>query len=134
MTPLEWTIEYSTGIPKIDSQHAYLFELANRLTRAVASGRSQEVLADIIRELNEYVANHFSYEESVMEQAHYDALVPHRKMHEKMREELAKYAAELTAGTLDAATLSKFLEHWLTQHIMHEDMAYIPAVAAHAGG
>ena len=37
MIPLEWTVEYSTGIPKIDSQHAYLFELANRLARALAS-------------------------------------------------------------------------------------------------
>ncbi|GAB4434276.1 MAG: hypothetical protein OHK0011_17400 [Turneriella sp.] len=131
MIPLEWTVEYSTGIPKIDSQHAYLFELANRLTRAVAGGRSQEVLSDIIRELNDYVASHFSYEESVMEQAHYEGLAVHRQMHEKMREELARYAAELSAGTLSAATLSKFLERWLTGHIMHEDMAYIPAVAAH---
>lgn len=131
MIPLEWTVEYSTGIPKIDSQHAYLFELANRLTRAVAGGRSQEVLSDIIRELNDYVASHFSYEESVMEKAHYEGLAVHRQMHEKMREELARYAAELSAGTLSAATLSKFLERWLTGHIMHEDMAYIPAVAAH---
>lgn len=131
MIPLEWTVDYSTGIPKIDSQHAYLFELANRLTRAVAGGRSQEVLSEIIRELNDYVASHFSYEESVMEQAHYEGLAVHRQMHEKMREELARYAAELTAGTLNAATLSKFLERWLTGHIMHEDMAYIPAVAAH---
>lgn len=130
MVPLEWTVDYSTGIPKIDSQHAYLFELANRLTRAVAGGRSQEVLADIIRELNEYVASHFSYEESVMEKAHYEGLAVHRQMHEKMREELARYAAELSAGTLSAATLSKFLERWLTGHIMQEDMAYVPAVAA----
>ena len=86
MIPLEWTVEYSTGIPKIDSQHAYLFELANRLTRAVAGGRSQEVLSEIIRELNDYVASHFSYEESVMEQAHYEGLAVHRQMHEKMRE------------------------------------------------
>ncbi|HMV37207.1 MAG TPA: bacteriohemerythrin [Turneriella sp.] len=130
MIPLEWTVEYSTGIPKIDSQHAYLFELANRLTRAVAGGRSQEVLSEIIRELNDYVASHFSYEESVMEQAHYEGLAVHRQMHEKMREELTRYATELAAGTLNAATLSKFLERWLTGHIMHEDMAYIPAVAA----
>ena len=130
MIPLEWTVEYSTGIPKIDSQHAYLFELANRLTRAVAGGRSQEVLSEIIRELNDYVASHFSYEESVMEQAHYEGLAVHRQMHEKMREELTRYATELAAGTLNAATLSKFLERWLTGHIMHEDMVYIPAVAA----
>ena len=130
MIPLEWTVEYSTGIPKIDSQHAYLFELANRLTRAVAGGRSQEVLSEIIRELNDYVASHFSYEESVMEQAHYEGLAVHRQMHEKMREELTRYATELAAGTLNAAMLSKFLERWLTGHIMHEDMVYIPAVAA----
>ncbi len=71
MIPLEWTVEYSTGIPKIDSQHAYLFELANRLARALASGRSDEVLANIVQELNDYVNTHFAYEESVMQQAHY---------------------------------------------------------------
>jgi hemerythrin len=64
-----------------------------------------------------------------MEQAHYEGLAVHRQMHEKMREELAQYAAQLAAGTLNAATLSKFLERWLTGHIMHEDMADIPAVS-----
>jgi hemerythrin len=133
MIPLEWTIEYSTGIPKIDSQHAYLFELANRLSRSLASGRSDEVLANIIQELNEYVTTHFAYEESVMQNAHYDALVQHQAMHQKMREQLGEYVVQLQNKTLSAQALSKFLEAWLTQHILHEDMAYIPAVAASAG-
>ena len=120
MIPLEWTVEYSTGIPKIDSQHAYLFELANRLARALASGRSDEVLANIVQELNDYVNTHFAYEESVMQQA----------MHKKMREQLAEYVVQLQNKTLSAQALSKFLEVWLTEHILHEDMAYIPAVAA----
>ncbi|AFM10834.1 bacteriohemerythrin [Turneriella parva] len=133
MIPLEWTIEYSTGIPKIDSQHAYLFELANRLSRSLASGRSDEILANIIQELNEYVTTHFAYEESVMQNAHYDALVQHQAMHQKMREQLGEYVVQLQNKTLSAQALSKFLETWLTQHILHEDMAYIPAVAASAG-
>jgi len=130
MIPLEWTVEYSTGIPKIDSQHAYLFELANRLARALASGRSDEVLANIVQELNEYVNTHFAYEESVMQQAHYDSLVQHQAMHKKMREQLGEYVVQLQNKTLSAQALSKFLEVWLTEHILHEDMAYIPAVAA----
>ena len=130
MIPLEWTVEYSTGIPKIDSQHAYLFELANRLARALASGRSDEVLANIVQELNEYVNTHFAYEESVMQQAHYDSFVQHQAMHKKMREQLAEYVVQLQNKTLSAQALSKFLEVWLTEHILHEDRAYIPAVAA----
>ncbi len=132
MIPLEWTIEYSTGIPKIDSQHAYLFELANRLSRSLASGRSDEVLANIVQELNEYVSTHFAYEESVMQKAHYDAFIQHQAMHQKMREQLAEYVVQLQNKTLSAQALSAFLETWLTQHILHEDMAYIPAVAASA--
>ncbi len=130
MIPLEWSVEYSTGIPKIDSQHAYLFELANRLSRALASGRSDDVLAGIVQELTEYVNTHFTYEESVMDKANYESAVQHKDMHRKMKEQLAEYVVQLQNKTLTAQMLSKFLEAWLTGHIMHEDMAYIPAVAA----
>ncbi len=51
-------------------------------------------------------------------------------MHKKMREQLAEYVVQLQNKTLSAQALSKFLEVWLTEHILHEDMAYIPAVAA----
>lgn len=134
MIPLEWSVEYSTGIPKIDSQHAYLFELANRLSRALASGRSDEILTGIVQELNEYVNTHFAYEEKVMDQVHYESAIEHKDMHRKMKEQLAEYVVQLQNKTLSAQALSKFLEAWLTGHIMNEDMAYISAVAASGFG
>lgn len=126
MNRLEWNIQYSVGDPKIDQQHAYLFELASTLAKHV---HDPEVVAGTIKSLHKYVEAHFAHEESLMEKANYEHLEEHRKMHELMRTRLDLLTLQLKLGQLNRHDLVEFMETWLTEHIIMEDMRYIPSVA-----
>lgn len=65
-----------------------------------------------------------------MELAGYDHLAYHRAMHEFMRTRLNLLQAQLAKSFLSRDELMEFMETWLTEHIIMEDMRYIPAVAA----
>lgn len=129
MEQFEWNSNYATGIREIDTQHAYLFALTNRLIRHTADSREAANLAQILTELNAYVDSHFSYEESIMEQAGYAHLAEHKAHHERMRTRLTLYASELLNDALTVGELTDFLKTWLKLHILREDMKYIPAVS-----
>ncbi len=126
----EWRSEYTVGVPEIDRQHQYLFGLGARLGRTADANGSNEDLSAIIKELAAYANEHFAFEEKVMEKAGYENLAYHRAMHEFMRTRLSLLEAQLTRGLLSRDELMEFMETWLTEHIIMEDMRYIPCVAA----
>ncbi len=129
MEQFEWNANYATGIRELDTQHAYLFALTNRLIRHSGAGTEDAtVVAGILAEINDYADKHFSYEESVLEQARYEHLAEHKEQHQRMRERLALYASELESGWLTVRELTDFLKSWLRLHILREDIKYIPAV------
>lgn len=129
MEQFEWNANYATGVTEIDTQHAYLFALVNRLIRYTAGTVDKSDLEHIIAELEDYAGKHFSYEESVMKQAGYEHLEEHMKKHETLRAQLSLYAAELKAGGLNIRDFVEFMKTWLRLHILREDMKYLPAVA-----
>ncbi len=129
MERLEWTVQYSVGVPKIDQQHAHLFDLANRLAKHVSKSEDAEITAHTIKEVHKYVEEHFAFEESIMQRAGYEHLELHRKMHDLMRTRLDLLTAQLKQGLLSRAELVEFMETWLTEHIIMEDMRYILAVS-----
>lgn len=126
MSWLEWQVQYSVGDPKLDQQHAHLFELANTLAKHIAE---PEVVAETIKRLHRYVEAHFAYEEMQMENAKYEHLKEHRNMHTLMRTRLDLLTAQLKAGQFNRHELLAFMESWLTEHILTEDMRYIHSVA-----
>ena len=129
MERLEWNVQYSVGVPKLDQQHAYLFELANRLAKHVEKSEDAEIVTHTIKELHKYVEEHFAFEESIMERAQYENLALHCKMHDLMRTRLDLLSAQLKQGLLNRQELIEFMETWLTEHIIMEDMRYILAVS-----
>ncbi len=126
--PFVWDARYATGIEVIDSQHQRLFGLTNQLLQAAAENAGNSVMAELLAQIEEYAATHFSHEESIMEWANYADIAEHRVQHEILRDELQFFAAELEKGALSAHELAEFMQSWLAKHIIHEDMQYLPAV------
>lgn len=122
-----WDDKYRTGIRVIDSQHAFLFALTDRLIRQVNEGQDIS-LGNTLDQLLDYADQHFSYEEKVLKQAHYHELPAHHKLHVKMKDQLDSYVHDMKQGKLTAENLVKFLKNWLQVHILAEDMKYAPAV------
>ncbi len=128
MEILEWNANYATGIPEIDAQHSYLFELTNRFIRGIHGQSEMPSLQQILSELSEYVGRHFAYEEQCMLTAGYAHFDEHRKSHKRLTDSIVQYTSKVEAARLEPRDLAEFLRSWLKMHVLREDMRYIPAL------
>lgn len=124
----QWDERYATGIGEIDAQHQRLFGLTNQLVRAAEENSGHKILTEILGQLEEYAATHFSHEESIMEWAGYADIEEHRRQHAMLRDELDYFVTQMNNGALTAGELAEFVQSWLAKHIIHEDMRYLPAI------
>ncbi len=132
---LTWTPDLSVGIEVIDNQHKRIVEYINQLHEARLN-RDRQGIARVIEELVDYTLSHFSFEESMMEEAHYRFLKPHQKVHELFVRRVSEYQQRFKLGEdveSVAGDMQSTLVTWLMNHIRREDMDYGPAVRASLG-
>ena len=115
-----WEDRYSLGNEKIDEQHKWMFNLANRL----AGVSDKESVKIIVLELYKYIREHFSYEEKIMKSAGYPLFSEHKQLHEKVIKQLNEISLSTFKSDKDLYKFKKFLFDWLVEHIMHEDKKY----------
>jgi hemerythrin len=132
---LNWTPDLSVGIEVIDSQHKRIVEYINLLHEA-RMRNDKESIARVIEELVDYTLSHFSFEESMMEEAKYRFVAPHKKVHELFVRRVGEYQQRFKLGE-DVATVATDMQNtlvtWLMNHIKREDMDYSAAVRANMG-
>ena len=132
---LNWTPDLSVGIEVIDSQHKRIVEYINLLHDARIRG-DKDAIHRVIEELVDYTLSHFSFEESMMEEAHYRFLAPHKKVHELFVRRVGEFQQRFKLGedvSIVAADMQNTLVTWLMNHIKREDMDYGPTVRASLG-
>lgn len=129
MPHLKWSRELDTGVEIIDEQHKRIVQYINELYDAETAKDKQKV-GEIIDELVDYTVSHFSFEESLMEQANYPFLSPHKKVHGLFVNRVSKFVERYNAGEDVAAELITMLQKWLINHIRNEDGDYGPMVRA----
>ena len=124
---IEWNVNFYTGLPEVDQQHNKLVALANRLSET--SQDDAAVLDQAFRELKDYIVDHFSLEERLMEEARIDAV--HFRYHKNAHALFVAKIAELwdARDGGDGQTVVEmldFLKSWIMQHILQTDrrMAY----------
>jgi hemerythrin len=119
-----WRQNLAVGVPEIDRQHQELFARVNTLILASKSNGSAEQIAELFRFLDEYVKEHFTFEEQLQRQYGYPRAAEHLKMHDAF---IAKLHAFKERYLADGASLGlrikvhEFVVNWLVQHISHED-------------
>jgi len=132
---LSWTPDLSVGIEVIDSQHMRIVEYINMLHEARIRG-DKDAIAQVIEELVDYTLSHFSFEESMMEEAKYRFLAPHKKVHELFVRRVSEYQQRFKMGE-DVETVAGDMQNtlvtWLMNHIKREDMDYSATVRASLG-
>ncbi|MCS6985596.1 MAG: bacteriohemerythrin [Leptospiraceae bacterium] len=137
---MPWQESYETGITSVDLQHRRLFDRIERVhtfaQKKEYSEKEREEIRDIMADLENYVAAHFTLEERLMQDNNYPQLEEHIREHEKFTEKINSLMSSLE-GTLageDAKIneflqdLSHFLENWLKGHILVKDFAYVPYI------
>jgi len=118
---LDETLSVDAG--EIDEQHRKLVELFNMLSQSVAEGDAAEYIEAVLEELINCTIWHFSHEERLMLMYKYDGLEAHKDEHHdlinsvrELQQKFHKQSKLLTNEDIE------YLEDWLTQHILGQDM------------
>lgn len=127
---VEWSSELATGIEDIDQQHKRLIELYNNFEEAADQNKGRRHLDALLDNLVTYTAEHFTFEESYLEEQGYPELESHRRTHRQLSRKLERLCIEHRVNRRRVTgEVRRFLASWLTQHILKHDMEYMPWVS-----
>lgn len=131
MSYLTWTSNLDTGIEVIDGQHKRIVEYINQLDDARRS-QNRKVIGKVIDDTVDYTLSHFGFEETLIEDAGYEFVRPHKRVHELFIKRVSEYKQRFDAGENVADELHSLLSRWLFSHILNDDAAYVSAVKSSA--
>lgn len=123
MKDLIWDRTLSVQVDEIDEDHRRLMELFNILSHSVAEGDAANYIEAVMDELISCTAWHFKHEERLMLKYGYQGLAEHKLEHQELIESAKALQQKLMReGKRVSSEEIKFLEHWLTGHILGADM------------
>ncbi len=83
---------------------------------------------DVLENIIDYTQSHFTFEESLQEEAGYKYRVPHKRVHDLFIKKIESYRDRFELGHSIEAELHEVLSKWLINHIQHDDADYVGAV------
>ena len=121
-----WKSEYNINNFKIDREHQKLFTLAREamnISKLKDDEKVKSKLKDIITNLFNYTATHFTNEQKYMEEIEYPELPNHKLLHKNMLNMLTTLISELNKLELQEIEkmLFNFIEEYFIKHIVLED-------------
>ena len=120
---ITWAPKFNTGIHEIDSQHKRLVDIINELYDARHSQSPQAVLNVILSRLVDYADYHFIFEEALLSRLNYPELEEHMAEHQQFRNQIKEILGHQNKELFVIEDmLMEFLESWLINHILVEDM------------
>jgi diguanylate cyclase (GGDEF)-like protein/hemerythrin-like metal-binding protein/PAS domain S-box-containing protein len=132
---LNWKNDYASGVPELDAEHRYLFELANDLLNtALEPEHSLDSFEHSLESLLQHISEHFDHEESLLAAVGYPQLAAHRIEHQR----LLRQAATLhEAAVLNELPFAKLLEYVVQEvilnHMLKHDRMYFAYLNDSAG-
>ena len=127
MAYVYWTKDLETGFDDIDEQHKKLVECLDELYAAQEKGDRNKVAA-VLEELIYYTADHFAYEERMLEDANYRMVAQHKKVHQNFVNKVLEYQDRFNNNEDVTEEMHNLLEGWLFRHIRINDMGFVEDV------
>ena len=119
-----WEPRLELGVCVLDTHHRRLVALAHEVFAKVrAAAPEAEVLAKL-RELADFAAWHFGFEEDLMAETAYQDGTLHAEQHSELLGQLERFVERVKAGSaslLHNARTFAFLGVWVTRHIQLTD-------------
>jgi hemerythrin len=120
-----WSDRYSVGIPRIDAEHQKLIGLVNDLYAAMLEGRGKNVIDPVLHGLADYTQSHFVNEERLMRLHAYPGYEAHKVEHDNLTKQVKHLQEEARSGKpVVSMEVMRFLQHWLSDHILGVDKQY----------
>ena len=124
---MKWIPEYNTGIDVIDDQHKRILDYINEIVE-INDGTDRARVKQILDNIIDYTQSHFTFEESLQEEAGYQYRVPHKRVHDLFIKKIETYRERFELGHEIDKELHEALSKWLINHIRHDDADYVGAV------
>lgn len=125
MEIIKWRTAYETGIEQMDKQHKQLIQLINQMYTLLRNDTGFEAMASILKEMDEYAANHFKDEEALLETHSFPDLAKQQSSHAAYTEKVTSMLeSENIHNQAGARDLYSFLRKWWIDHIIGEDREY----------
>lgn len=119
---VQWKEIYQIGHEDIDQQHKKLFEIMNNLHDVQQNGTGQIVLESIFKQLTDYMAFHFSTEETLMTEVNYPNIEQHINAHEDFISRIYHCENKSKLGNLIISIkVLNYLKEWVIDHILGTD-------------
>lgn len=118
MNEFIWNDRYLIGSEEVDSQHRYLFELANQLVEAT---RDDEITR-LLMLFYQHAREHFSNEEALMKRADYPGYLMHVEAHNQMLSKLVDISQTIQQKQWNPSDIKVFVTRWVLVHILEDDM------------
>jgi hemerythrin len=120
---ISWGKDLSVEFDEIDEDHLKMISIFNILNHAVTDGEPPDYLAAVLKELVNCTVWHFSHEERLMLKHGYEGMEEHKAIHRELIKSVKKLEKRILQEdeTLTDEDI-EFLEVWLTEHILTEDM------------
>ena len=132
MQLINWNSSVALDISEIDDQHKELVNVINEMFDAMADGRGNEIIDDILQRLIDYTEYHFTTEEKYFDQFNYKESEEHKKEHKYFVEKVLEFRQAPDRGmdklegsdNVISVDLWKLLKEWLVNHIKNSDRKY----------
>ncbi|MBL6989988.1 MAG: hemerythrin family protein [Bacteriovoracaceae bacterium] len=123
---IKWSTDFELDIRAVDISHQKIITHINKLYNICCKGQRDEV-SEILRKLNQYVNQHFGYEERMFVKFNYEDTEAHRARHQIFKDKLAEVGKMfLSQDSKDVdKQLMVFLLVWFRDHILKDDIKYI---------
>lgn len=123
---IAWSNEFALGIDEIDEQHKALVGMINALDASTHGDFSTDTVRRLLADLNDYVRDHFAFEERLMAGGgcSQELVTRHLGEHAYFRSVLKDLTSDFENGRRNVTvTLIEYLVHWLLHHIVVVDRA-----------
>ena len=130
MTKLVWNEGMSVGVDAIDEDHKKIISVLAKLVDSKNTQASLAVVEETFSELEHYVIQHFTKEEALLEKIGYKEIEAHRRSHLAFVEKIAVLKQQWLSQNSDeiSSEITDYLQRWLLEHILQEDLDFVPAV------
>ena len=122
---IEWRDSLAIGVEAIDSQHKELLRRFNGLLVASEAGKGLDELKKLLEFLNEYVIEHFYYEEKLQLKHNYPGYSAHKMEHDSFALRIKAVHAEINSEGAEICHVietNNMLLKWLINHISKVDV------------
>lgn len=120
---MKWSDSFSVKHTGIDEQHKELIDIINNPVLYISEKDTEfSHLLELVTKLDNYVAEHFHYEEVLMTKYSYPEQAAHEVQHNALKSKLDELNIFSVGKTTDFyKDLLAYLVDWLSKHIMLTD-------------